>query len=399
MKSKDDILIITSYYPPETGAASNRIFALSEQLKHHKYKVKVISPLPNYPYGKVLEAYRNKFKVNEVFKQIPVTRLFIFASKSNNKFIRLFSILSYAISLFFYLLVTKTPQKQIIQCSPLFVGFFAVLAGRLRGKTLILNVSDLWPLAGLEMGILSKGLYYRILEYIEGFIYKHSDRIIGQSEEILTHIKKNIKTSTKPLFLYRNFPQFNLPKSSVEVPQDEIKFVYAGLIGIAQGIEEICKQVNFPENSSFHIYGDGPKADEVKALAKDNKRIFYHGSLSRNELHKTLMPYDVTIIPLKNRIYGSVPSKIFEYSKLGLPILFFSDGEGADVVEQLGLGIAQREVNYKSLERNIEQIVQQEINLPTKAEVLAISKQAFNLETQFKAFEQSCLNYTKSPIK
>ena len=53
-----DILIITNYFPPETGAASNRIFHLAKGLQKHKYKVSVLTPLPNYPKGKVFEGFR-----------------------------------------------------------------------------------------------------------------------------------------------------------------------------------------------------------------------------------------------------------------------------------------------------------------------------------------------------
>lgn len=389
---KEKLLIITSYFPPETGAASNRIYALAEQLQSHNYDVSVIAPLPNYPQGKVHKAYRKKFICKEEFQSIPVTRLYIFASKSVNKFIRLFSILSYSIVLFFYILISKTPKKFIIQCSPLFVGFFAILAAKLKGKRVILNISDLWPLAGLEMGILSKGIYYDILESLEHFIYKHAPIIIGQSEEILTHVSTRVDTLNKQLFLYRNFPQFRLPQVTTETNKDEFKFVYAGLIGVAQGIEEICKQVNFPAHSSFHIYGDGPMAEDVKVLCQQNPRIFYHGSLSRVELHATLMHYDATIIPLKNRIYGSVPSKIFEYAKLGLPILFFSEGEGADLVENLGLGVVQRSIDHKQLEHKIQLIVTGDLKLPSKEKVLEISQNDFNLEHQFNSFENKCLN-------
>lgn len=390
--SKNDILIVTNYFPPETGAASNRIFSLAEQLKKQDYQVKVISPLPNYPLGKVQEGYRNRLYCNEKYKGIKTTRLFIFASNSSNKFVRLFSMLSYTVVLFFYLLFFKTPKRIIIQCSPLFVGYAAVLAGTLKNKDIILNVSDLWPLAGLEMGLLRQGTYYTILEKMERFIYKKSPTIIGQSQEILNHIKETVNCSSKRLFLYRNFPKFALPIETNNTTKDKIKIVYAGLIGVAQGIEKICTNVNFPSNMEFHIYGGGPMVDEVKTIAQKKSNVFFHGSLEREELHKTLMHYDATLIPLKNRIYGSVPSKIFEYSKLGLPILFFSKGEGADLVENLGLGIAIKKIDYALLEHKLQQIDNEEIVLPTKKEVLQSAETNFDLEKQFKNFEKKCLD-------
>ncbi|MGO3237922.1 MAG: glycosyltransferase family 4 protein [Psychroflexus halocasei] len=390
---KKDILIVSNYFPPETGAASNRIFSLAEQLKNHHYNVRVVSPLPNYPYGKVLKAYRGKFKVNEVFKGVKVTRLFIVASKSKQKIIRLLSSLSFAVTLFFYILFAKTPKRFIIQCSPLFVGYFAVLACRLRGKEIILNVSDLWPLAGLEMGILNEGFYYRILQKMEAFIYRHSKTIIGQSNEILSHVKKTTDCTRKFLFLYRNFPQFQIPEISEysQSNQSPFKIVYAGLIGVAQGIETICKEVKFPSEMEFHIYGDGPMAEDVNECIKDRENIFYHGSLDREVLHQTLTEYDATLIPLKNRIYGSVPSKIFEYAKLGLPIIYFSDGEGANVVEDLGLGVAVREINYQLLEDQLSKILNHKDFLPSKKEIVNNAKFHFDLEKQFNDFEKKCL--------
>lgn len=386
------ITIVTSYFPPETGAASNRIFSLAKQFHKNGYDVKVISPLPNYPTGKVYNEYRAKFFYKEFFKDINVVRLFIVASKSKNKFKRLFSFLSYACSVFFYLLFKKTSNNIIIQCSPLFVGFFAVIAAKLMSKKIIINVSDLWPLAGLEMGILNKGSYYNILKKIELYIYKSSHIILGQSLEILEHVKNSINCDKKKLFLYRNYPEFETPEINSKTKNEKIKIVYAGLIGIAQGIVEICENVKFPDTSEFHVYGDGPYAKEVKKIADTKPNITYHGSLNRDDLHKVLLEYHLTIIPLKRRIYGSVPSKIFEYSRLGLPILFFSDGEGADLVDDLGIGISQRRIDYKALENKINLIIKKEIVLPVNKNIVEISSKHFNLKKQFEKFENQVLH-------
>ena len=81
---KKDILIITSYFPPEIGAASNRIYHLAEGLEKRGFKVQVITPLPNYPTGKIFDAYKGKFKDSTFKDNITIHRLWIFASNSKN---------------------------------------------------------------------------------------------------------------------------------------------------------------------------------------------------------------------------------------------------------------------------------------------------------------------------
>ena len=100
-----DILIITNYFPPETGAASNRIFHLAEGLQKHNFKVSVITPLPNYPRGKVFEDYKGRFKVSSLENNISVYRLWIYASNSKNKLLRLFAMLSYSFSLIWFFFI------------------------------------------------------------------------------------------------------------------------------------------------------------------------------------------------------------------------------------------------------------------------------------------------------
>ena len=74
-----DILIITSYFPPETGAASNRIFHLAKGLQKHAFNVSVLTPLPNYPQGKIFKPYRGKFKDTSFENGLTIHRLWIYA--------------------------------------------------------------------------------------------------------------------------------------------------------------------------------------------------------------------------------------------------------------------------------------------------------------------------------
>ena len=121
------VLIITSYFPPETGAASNRIFHLAEGLKSHNFNVSVLTPLPNYPTGQIFKDYKGKFKHTSSENGIEINRLWIYASNSKNKLLRLIAMLSYSFSLVWFFMWHKIPKTVIVQSPPLLVAFTCML--------------------------------------------------------------------------------------------------------------------------------------------------------------------------------------------------------------------------------------------------------------------------------
>ncbi|MFC0603399.1 glycosyltransferase family 4 protein [Winogradskyella pulchriflava] len=376
-----ELMIITSYFPPEIGAASNRIYHLANGLTSH-YNVRVVTPLPNYPTGKIFSEYKGNFSSKAIEENIEVNRIWIYASKSKNKFIRLFAMLSYSFSLIWFFIWNKIPNKVIVQSPPLLVAFTCMFFLRSKKRKLILNVSDLWPSAGYELGALKKNLSYKILKQLEVFNYKNADLILGQSNEILSHIEKITK---KPdLFLYRNYPNIERPviiENSSE--NNKLKIVYAGLLGVAQGILKLCQNLNY-DTIELHIYGSGAEENEIKAFVKANSNlsIFFYGRIDRKELHKALLKYDVAIIPLLNRIYGSVPSKIFEYAKLGLPMLYFGGGEGETIIKEYDLGWIAEVGNYNHLNSTIRLMDLSSNGIERKREIQDKAFENFNFDKQ-----------------
>lgn len=382
-----DVMIITSYFPPETGAASNRIFHLAEGLQKREYNISVVTPLPNYPTGKIFEGYKGKFSHKSTEKGISVHRLWIYASNSKNKILRLIAMLSYSFSLMWFFIRNSIPKTVIVQSPPLLVAFTCMLCLKSKKRKLILNVSDLWPIAGLELGAFKKGWSYRLLEKIERFNYKRADLVLGQSHEILSHVQSIIPQ--KDIFLYRNYPDFEVGNYVYVVPEKRIKIVYAGLLGIAQGIYKLCQELDY-EKIEFHIYGSGAEQHKIESFIKENPElpIVYHGHITRSELHSELVKYDVTIIPLLKRIYGSVPSKIFEYAKLGLPMLYFGGGEGEDIIKKHELGWVAEAGNYDDLNNVLSIIDKAKLNSEKRKNIKGTAVKIFDFDSQLKELEQ-----------
>jgi len=385
----EEILIISNYYPPEKGAAANRIEQLALKLHQNNYKVSVLCPLGNYPKGELFPEYKGKFLVTEKLQNITVKRLWIYPSVSKNILKRTLSVLSFSSVLFFYLLFKKTPHKVVVQSPPLLLSFVSVLVLSLLRKKIILNVSDLWPLAAIELKALKKDSFsHQVSLFLERFIYSKATLIFGQSNEIITHIHSLFPN--KKCYLYRNFPDHQVTEMDFTTNANEpIKLFYAGLLGVAQGVFELCQNIELQDlNIELHIFGDGAEKSQIEESINQNpeKKIFFHGMLERNVLHEKLKSFDIALVPLKTRIYGSVPSKIFEYGALGFPILYFGGGEGESIVSENNLGWVAEVGNFESLNSSLVEISKtgKESIETMKKQVFDYAEKNFNLDFQIK---------------
>ena len=382
------ITVISIFFPPETGAGPNRIFNMCQSLQKRGADIEVITALPNYPNGRIFKPYKGKLFVKETIGNIPTQRYWLYATVSKKPMQRILNMLSFSVALIFALpsLWRRSPDIIIVNNVPLLAGFSGVLLGRLTKATIVSNISDIWPLTALELGAIKKGKVYSFLEKLEYFIYKKSNVCLTQSKETIQHIQK--KVPHKQTFLYRNLSQksvFLHQKMIYEI--GKLKVVYAGLLGLAQGIYGICEQINFKDlGIEFHIYGAGNEFESIQQYITENLdcNIFLHNMIPKEQVPKMLSNFHATLIPLVTSIYGAMPSKVFMATASGLPIFFSGGGEGAAIVNKYELGWVNQPKNYAALKQNLvgfskmgEQAYQMQ-----RAKIINIACSEFDFEIQ-----------------
>ena len=348
------------------GAPPNRLLEVMRGFKKRGYEVSIITGMPNYPKGQIFEGYRGKLYLKDSIEGSPVHRYWFYASNSKSSLPRIWSMITFSISVLFGINHVKKNCVLFVESPPLLLGISGWIMAKLRGSKFLFNISDIWPLSAKELNAISDGFLYRRLEGLEKFLYRRSDIISGQSQEIMDHIRS--KTSTKTILLRNGVDntRFKARNFDKDKGQGQIKIVYAGLLGVAQGVLNICKNVNFKSlNTEFHIYGEGSEKEElISFLAIENNRgIYYHGSVERKEIPETLSIYDCYLVPLIKPIYGAVPSKIYEAMAAGLAVLFFGDGEGAGITVKYNIGLIAKSGDFEKLIKNIEKLQEKELVL------------------------------------
>lgn len=394
-----NILLVSFYYQPEIGAAPSRISNMARGLREYGASVDILTSLPNYPKGKIFDEYRHRIYKGDKEGTDSVFRYWTYATVSKNPMLRAWGMMSFALMMWMFAFKRKRIRNYdviVVQSPPLFVSFSAIILFKcLYRKKVVLNVSDLWPLSAVELGAMrGDGIFYRLFSRIERFIYKNSDGILGQSEEILEHI--NGYNSPNKKFLYRNLQRYNTVVKSKK-RHSPVKVVYAGLLGVAQDILSVVTNVDFKSMGiEFHIYGGGNQADSIKSYirAHEDSKVFYHGMVSKENISDELPNYDASIVPLVKRIKGAVPSKIFDLLPMGLPIIFCGGGEGADIVKEYGLGFVSEPKNYLELENNLREIseMSEEAFKEMSLRCVNASETKFNFETQMNSLYQFLLS-------
>lgn len=352
--------LLTQYYKPEMGAPQNRLYEMVRGLKELGNDMYIITAMPNYPTGKIFDAYKGKIICNEMIDDIPVKRYWLYASNTRKVIPRIWNMVSFSCMALLSIRYLRKLHLDylIVESPPLTLGLAGIWLAKFAKCKLIANISDIWPLSAKELGAISEGRLYRILERLEHKIYRSAHLCMGQSQEIVDHIASH---GGKNVYLFRNGvdpTRFQIARNdAITYP---VKIIYAGLLGFAQGVADICKSINFADiGAEFHIYGAGGEQEEIEQYLQQNpnRGIFYHGVVSRQELPKKLQEAHLTLVPLVKNIYGAVPSKIYESMAAGLPIMFIGEGEGAKIVENNAIGLVAHAKDYTTLQANIQYIV------------------------------------------
>lgn len=364
------IIILTQYYPPETGAPQNRLHSLAKYLKQKEHEVTVVTALPNYPRNEIFDGYKGKLSVKEIIDDVPVFRTWIFVGQSRAVLSRLVNYFSFVITSFFRLLFMPRADVIICESPPLFLGISAVIMAKLKRSKLIFNVSDLWPESAERLDIVTNKWLLRLAYNLERWIYRHSSLISGQTQGIIENIqvrfpqKKVIwfPNGVDLTFWQKEHEAYNW-RSELGIMDTEFVVLYAGIIGHAQGLELIPQvaQLLLTSPVKFAIVGDGPEKEKLISNVKDSglSNVIFVSNQPRNKIPSLIAMCDAFLVPLRrlDLFKGAIPSKLFEPLAMSKPILLGVDGEARELfINQAKGGLYYEPENVKELVTAIRQL-------------------------------------------
>ncbi|MFL0247327.1 glycosyltransferase family 4 protein [Candidatus Clostridium stratigraminis] len=355
------ILVVCQYYYPEPF----RITDICENLVKRGHEVTVITGLPNYPEGRVLDEYRHGKKRNEVINGVNIIRCFEIGRGSSN--IKLFlNYISYALSA--TLKINNLNQKFDIvlvnQLSPVLMGIPAMAYKKKYHKKILLYCLDLWPDSLAAGGINEASLIYKVFYRISKWIYNSADTILVTSSMFNDYFNNTLKIMDINIELLPQYAEDifinedkNKPVEAIIRAENKIyNFVFAGNIGDMQSVETIIKaagELHGYSNIVFHIIGEGSKLAECKKLAKDLelKNVKFYGRRPIQEMPKFYEMADAMLITFKDNktLSYTLPGKVQTYMAAGKPIIGSANGETKLIIEEAKCGLCCEAENFKGL--------------------------------------------------
>jgi colanic acid biosynthesis glycosyl transferase WcaI len=136
--------------------------------------------------------------------------------------------------------------------------------------------------------------------------------------------------------------------------------MYAGVLGIAQGLEQICEVIarfKTEKEFLFAFVGEGPVKHKIVQLKQELEldNLVLVGEVSREEIASYLSAADCCLVPLKKRaiFLGALPSKMFDVMACSRPLILSVDGEARVLVERVGAGLFVEPENGPELRQAI----------------------------------------------
>ncbi|MBP8688883.1 glycosyltransferase family 4 protein [Patescibacteria group bacterium] len=354
------ILLLTQYYPPESGSASLLMKDISKFLSNKGHKVTVLTAFPNYPYGKLYPGYKQSPLSKERKDSINIIRTWSYISpKRKNSLHRLLNYVSFMLSAFIGYVLSSSEKPDIIYMysPPIFLGITASILSFLYKVPYVIYLNDLWPDSAIAMGLLKNKLFIKLGLLVERISYGNAKKIFVYCPEMGNKLiyEKNLpeeKIGIQPLFF--DTKSLTPREPDLEIVEkynlrDKYVIVYAGAMGVPQNLDIVIKVAyefkkrDFP--IEFLMLGEGTEKNRLINKAKSMKltNIKFLGQIPSDQINKYYSVAHMVIVSLGKapHRFGTIPGKIFAYMSAGKPILAFVDENGAtaNLIRKYNCGI------------------------------------------------------------
>lgn len=228
-----------------------------------------------------------------------------------------------------------------------------------------LIIRDIFPEWAVDMGLMGRGLPYRFFDAVAKYQYSQAEVIGVQTKGNLSYFeawRRSTGRETEVLPNWLDAP--GRAPSSIQISHTALAgrkvFVYAGNIGVAQGLDiviDLAEHFGSREDVGFLIVGRGSEKDRIKREAKERQldNILFFDEIHPDEIPALYAQCHAGIVALDARHKShNIPGKFLTYVQSGLPVL-----ANVNAGNDLAAMIRSEQVGTVSEENDIDDLILQ----------------------------------------
>jgi glycosyltransferase involved in cell wall biosynthesis len=346
------ILLVTHYFPPETGAPQARLEALARTWAADGDRVTVLTGMPNHPTGALPPAYRRAILRRETRHRYQIVRTWLYATPNEGVARKTLGHLSFMASSVALAARASGPADVVVVSSPTFFSIgSAWLLARLKRARLVVEVRDLWPAIFTELGVLTGRRITGLLERLELAAYRAADQVVVVTEGFRDNL---ISRGVPPAKVHTIRNGADVRQFDPAAPADpalrarlgagpaDCLVLYAGTHGISQGLPGIAaaaaRLAGEPVRFAFAGEGAGKARLEREVRQLGLRNVTLLPGVPHAEVPALLAAADICLVPLRDLpLFATfIPSKMFEYLAAGRAVIGSVTGEAARILREAG---------------------------------------------------------------
>ena len=346
------ILLVTHFFPPETGAPQARLSALAQAWATDGDTVTVLTGMPNHPTGVIPSAYRRTLRRRETRDGYGVLRTWLYATPNEGVTRKTLGHLSFMASSVLLGAAASGHADVVVVSSPTFFSIGAAWAlARIKRARLIVEVRDLWPAIFTELGVLTSRRVIRLLERLELAAYAAADEVVVVSDGFRDNLigrgvpPGKVHTIRNGVSLQTFDPRISADpdvRTRLGAAAGDCLVLYAGTHGISHALPTVARAAARLTDRPIHFAFVGEGADKprlartVAELGLANATLL--PGVSHEEVPGLLAAADICLVPLRDvPLFATfIPSKIFEYLGAGKAVVGSVSGEAAQILREAG---------------------------------------------------------------
>lgn len=219
---------------------------------------------------------------------------------------------------FFLYLLFKRQWDAVIACDlAALPGTW--LAALLRKKALLLDSRELFTQTPF---LVNRPFPRKVWEYLERFLYPRVEYIATVSPPIAQYFEQRYG---KPVWLFYNFP---FRGRGFARPRLENKLLlYQGMLHPYRGLEELILALGYVQGWKLWVVGDGPLRSYLEKLVRQQRlegRVSFFGMVPFGVLEGYTQQATFGVsgeLPRGLNHKFALPNKVFDYLRLGIPVL------------------------------------------------------------------------------